>query len=70
MGNEIPSIVQDTFSNMAVQLIMFALLITAAYVLTYIILRALKVPIVLTKPISAVVMLFTMYYSFTEIFIP
>jgi len=61
--------VKVAFNDMGMQLISFALIIVAAYVISYLLLSVIKVPVGLRKFISTMVMLVAMYFSFNSIFL-
>ncbi|MFF2754326.1 hypothetical protein ACFVR1_11355 [Psychrobacillus sp. NPDC058041] len=60
---------KEVFNNMGIQLISFGVTIVIAYVVTFLILRVVKVPAPLTKFISLMTTLIVMYYAYKQIFL-
>ncbi|MGG3798622.1 hypothetical protein [Metabacillus fastidiosus] len=61
---------KESLNNIAFQLIVFLLICTAAYVVTYLVLRLIKIPKPIANFLSTAVLLVTAYYSFVNGYIP
>lgn len=60
--------IKDAFDAIGMQILTFSLIIIATYVLSFLVLRLIKIPKSILKPLSLLVTSIVFYFTFVNIF--